>query len=53
MSTNLAIFALAAFFEIAGCFAFWTRIRRGSAPYVVLFGIVSLICFVVALTRVD
>jgi drug/metabolite transporter superfamily protein YnfA len=23
VSTNVAIFAVAAFFEIAGCFAFW------------------------------
>jgi len=51
--TDLAIFALAAFFEIAGCFAFWTWIRRGSAPHVVLLGVVSLICFAVALARVD
>ena len=53
MSTNLAVFALAAFFEIAGCFAFWTWLRRGSGPYVVLLGIVGLICFAVTLTRVD
>jgi small multidrug resistance family-3 protein len=53
VSTNLAVFALAAFFEIAGCFAFWMWLRRGSAPYVVLLGIVSLIYFAVALTRVD
>ena len=53
MSTNLAIFVLASFFEIAGCFAFWTWLRRGSSPYVALLGIVSLICFAVTLTRVD
>ena len=53
MSTNVAIFALAAFFEIAGCFAFWTWSRRGGAPSVALLGIGSLICFAVALTRVD
>jgi small multidrug resistance family-3 protein len=53
VSTNLAIFGLAAFFEIAGCFAFWTWVRRGGAPYVVLLGVASLICFAMALTRVD
>ena len=52
MTTNVAIFALAAFFEIAGCFAFWMWLRRGATPLVVLLGIASLICFAVALTRV-
>lgn len=53
MTTNVAIFALAAFFEIAGCFAFWMWLRRGATPLAVLLGIASLICFAVALTRVD
>jgi small multidrug resistance family-3 protein len=53
VTTNVAIFALAAFFEIAGCFAFWLWLRRGASPLVVLLGIASLICFAVALTRVD
>ena len=53
MSTTLATFALAAFFEIAGCFAFWLWVRRGAAPYVVVLGIASLIGFALALTRVD
>lgn len=53
MSTNLALFALAAFFEIAGCFAFWLWIRRGAATYVAVLGIASLIGFAVALTRVE
>jgi small multidrug resistance family-3 protein len=51
--TNLAIFALAALFEIAGCFAFWLWVRRGAAAYVVVLGLASLIGFVLALTRVD
>jgi small multidrug resistance family-3 protein len=50
---NLAIFAVAAFFEIAGCFAFWIWLRRGVTPFVALLGIASLIGFAVALTRVD
>jgi small multidrug resistance family-3 protein len=53
VSTNIAIFALAAFFEIAGCFAFWLWVRRGAAPFVVLLGMASLIGFALALTRID
>ena len=44
---------VAAFFEIAGCFAFWMWLRRGVTPFVTLLGIASLIGFAVALTRVD
>ena len=47
------IFALAAFFEIAGCFAFWIWLRRGATPAVALLGVASLIAFAFALTRVD
>ena len=54
MTTNVAIFALAAFFEIAGCFAFWVWLRRGATPpLVALLGLASLICFAVTLTRID
>lgn len=53
MITNLAIFALAALFEIAGCFAFWLWVHRGAAAYVVVLGIASLIGFALALSRVD
>jgi len=53
MTSSLAIFALAAFFEIAGCFAFWYWARRGGGFAVVSVGIVSLIAFAFALTRVD
>jgi small multidrug resistance family-3 protein len=53
VTTNLAIFTLAAFFEIAGCFAFWMWLRRGVTPFIALLGIASLIGFAVALTRVD
>jgi drug/metabolite transporter superfamily protein YnfA len=30
MTAKVAIFALAAFFEIAGCFSFWMWLRRGA-----------------------
>ena len=50
---NVALFALAAVLEIAGCFAFWVWIRRGAAPWVVVLGIASLVGFALALTRVE
>ena len=53
MSASIALFGLAAFFEIAGCFAFWMWARRGGGPLVVLLGISSLIAFAFVLTRVD
>ncbi len=53
MSANIALFALAAFLEIAGCFAFWLWVRRGASPVLVILGIASLIGFALALTRVD
>jgi small multidrug resistance family-3 protein len=53
VSINLTVFALAALFEIAGCFAFWIWVRRGATPFVVVLGAVSLVAFALALTRVD
>ena len=45
MTANVSIFAVAAFLEIAGCFAFWMWIRRGAAAYVAVLGSVSLVGF--------
>ena len=53
MTRNLLAFAAAALFEIAGCYAFWTWLRRGATPFVSLLGLLSLIAFAIALTRVD
>ena len=53
MTASVAIFGLAALFEIAGCCAFWLWVRRGGGSLVVLLGILSLIAFAFALTRVD
>lgn len=53
MSGNLAIFTLAALFEIAGCYAFWTWAHGRGSPLVLVLGVGSLICFAGALTRVD
>lgn len=53
MTRWLLAFAAAAFFEIAGCFAFWLWLRRGASLYVPVLGVASLVAFAVALTRVD
>jgi small multidrug resistance family-3 protein len=53
VSANVLVFVTAAFLEIAGCFAFWSWLRRGASPLVALAGIGSLIGFAVALTRAD
>jgi small multidrug resistance family-3 protein len=53
VTSNLVLFTLAAFFEIAGCFAFWFWARKGGGSFVILVGILSLIAFAYALTRVD
>jgi small multidrug resistance family-3 protein len=50
---NAAVFAVAALFEIAGCFAFWLWARRGAPPVVLVPGVASLIGFALALTRID
>jgi small multidrug resistance family-3 protein len=46
-------YGLAAFLEIAGCFAFWAWLRLDRTPWWLLAGIISLILFAVCLTRVD
>ena len=43
----------AAFFEIAGCFAFWSWLRLGKSAWWVLPGVVSLAVFAWLLTRID
>jgi small multidrug resistance family-3 protein len=53
MSSNVHVFALAAVFEIAGCFAFWLWLRRRAAPYVAVLVVASLLGFAIALTRTD
>jgi len=46
-------FVLAAFFEIAGCFAFWAVIRNGAAGLWLAPGVLSLAAFAALLTQVD
>ncbi|MEX0599743.1 MAG: YnfA family protein [Rhodothermales bacterium] len=43
----------AAFFEIAGCFAFWAWIRLDRAAWLGGVGAGSLVLFALALTQVD
>lgn len=52
MST-IAFYVIAAITEIAGCFAFWAVMRQGASSYWLLPGVLSLIVFAHALTRVD
>ena len=50
---SLLWYLLAAFGEIAGCFAFWAWLRLGKHPLWTLPGIVSLVIFALALTRIE
>ena len=50
---TMALYALAALFEIAGCFAFWAWLRAGRTALWALPGLVSLALLAMCLTRVD
>lgn len=50
---SLLWYLLAALGEIAGCFAFWAWLRIGNPPLWTLPGVISLVIFALALTRVD
>lgn len=52
MST-IALYIFAAFCEIAGCFAFWSVTRQAASQLWLAAGVVSLIAFAYALTKVD
>ena len=49
----LALYALAALAEIAGCFAFWAWLRLGRSVWWLAPGMVSLAVFAWLLTRVE
>lgn len=51
--TALALYALAALGEIAGCFAFWAWLRLGRSAAWILPGTLSLVAFAFLLTRID
>jgi small multidrug resistance family-3 protein len=50
---NYVWFALAAAFEIAGCYTFWLWLRVGKSPLWLLPGLVLLTIFALLLTRVE
>ena len=41
MTRNVAVFAIAALLEIAGCFTFWAWLRRGVTPFVAVLAMIS------------
>ena len=50
---TLTTFAIAAFFEIAGCFAFWGYVRLGRPAWTLALGVLALMLFALTLTRVE
>jgi small multidrug resistance family-3 protein len=50
---SLALYALAALAEIAGCFAFWAWAREGKSALWLVPGLASLALFAFLLTRVE
>ncbi len=51
--TTITAYIVAAFAEIAGCFAFWSWLRLAKPVWWIAPGILSLILFAYALTWVD
>lgn len=49
---TMLLFPLAAFLEIAGCFAFWAVLKSGKSPFWLAPGVVSLALFAFLLTLV-
>ncbi len=50
---NYLWFFLAALFEIAGCYAFWSWLRMGKSAWWIAPGLLSLVLFALLLTRVE
>ncbi|MEZ2346417.1 YnfA family protein [Terriglobus sp. RCC_193] len=50
---SLFWFVVASLLEIGGCFAFWVYFRLHKSPVWMAPGVLSLILFAMALTRVD
>jgi len=50
---NIALYAAAAFAEIAGCFAFWAWLRLDRSVLWLIPGVAALIVFAWALTQID
>ncbi len=52
MLKTLAIYAVAAVAEIAGCYAFWAWLRLGKPAWWAAIGLLPLLVFAAALTQV-
>jgi small multidrug resistance family-3 protein len=50
---SLLWYLVAAAGEIGGCFGFWAWLRMHKSPLWVLPGVIALIAFALALTRID
>jgi len=50
---DILIFLAAAFFEIFGCFAFWSYFKLNKSAYWLMPGVISLILFAYVLTKVN
>ena len=50
---TLLIYLVAAFAEIAGCFAFWAWLRAGKSMVWTVAGTASLVLFALALSRAE
>ena len=50
---QFAIYAAAALFEIAGCFAFWAWLKLDKSPFWLVPGMVSLALFAYLLTLIE
>lgn len=53
MLTSFVWYGMAALAEIAGCFAFWSWLRLGRSVWWLVPGLLALVLFAWALTRVD
>lgn len=53
MARTGLVYILAAFFEIAGCFMFWSWLRHGRPTWLLIPGLFSLALFAWLLTFVD
>lgn len=50
---DIVFYILAAFFEIFGCYAFWSAIKLEKGNIWLVLGVVSLILFAWALAKID
>jgi small multidrug resistance family-3 protein len=53
LAPSLLAYIVAAFAEIAGCFAFWAWLRLDRSPWWLILGMLSLALFAFMLTLVD